>query len=621
MASSMPIAVEQLLESRVQEISRDGQETYVPQLSMTEKLAQLAHKIDFGKTQDEDEELTQDESDKPLFQPSLWPWDSVRNKLRNTLTNLSVLLDVLSVARDKKYISLDAVSQGEAPPKPAVRLLSKRKNFADASKILLLGMKDMAAGLNEQRNKQQNEQQNEQQNKQQSNSNQRDFHMELMKLRQKWRLKRSGNLILGDLSYKSAGSKFWHAGAFEVKKETNTEEGTNNLDVNISSDLLGVSEVQVRIVYRDSPSTSGNHINSPSYTEGVAPWHKELCIAQNNLFCKELYAQLAHESYHSKGLFARVVNNVIETEIFPKTTMSITHVHRTDDFEEGEMAVDKPRGSLEVLDVALHILLRQQHRSSCGHETPRPVTSGFAMRDNRKYRVAGPSCMVLNEVTQYNISQRLLDKLIKIAKHHILTTRIASAIQELSDEIHDPLISCHWSSLSTESSSFASIYIGLENRVERTCLAVKVDVETVHITQHDGVGVTFSADVHELKLMLRNQVQLFMLEVVKKAALRLGWNVRFNTFLGTRSTTAREEHLVGLLLTCPEKEREVLIEISPPSKVKIKVKSPQYGGAYPRILENEPKWSSISRNYNTLNYENTPGRTFLEKLTIILQAS
>ena len=47
-----------------------------------------------------------------------------------------------------------------------------------------------------------------------------------------------------------AGSKFWHAGAFEVKKETNTDEGTNSLDVNISSDLLGVSEVRVRIVNR-----------------------------------------------------------------------------------------------------------------------------------------------------------------------------------------------------------------------------------------------------------------------------------------------------------------------------------------------------------------------------------
>jgi mediator of RNA polymerase II transcription subunit 17 len=48
-------------------------------------------------------------------------------------------------------------------------------------------MQDMAAGLKEQ----------------QGNMNQNDFHSELMKLRQRWRLKRSGNLILGDLSYKS----------------------------------------------------------------------------------------------------------------------------------------------------------------------------------------------------------------------------------------------------------------------------------------------------------------------------------------------------------------------------------------------------------------------------------
>ena len=55
--------------------------------------------------------------------------------------------------------------------------------------------------------------------------------------------------------------------------------------------------------------------------------------------------------------------------------------------------------------------------------------------------------------------------------------------------------------------------------------------------------------------MSRSQVQLFMLEIAKKAGLRLGWNARSNTFLATQSTTEREEHLVGLLLTCPEKER------------------------------------------------------------------
>ena len=67
------------------------------------------------------------------------------------------------------------------------------------------------------------------------------------------------------------------------------------------------------------------------------------------------------------------------------------------------MAVDQPTAKLDVLDFALHILLRQQYRSSCGHETPRPVTSGIAMKDNRKHRVAGPSCMVLHDVTQFNM--------------------------------------------------------------------------------------------------------------------------------------------------------------------------------------------------------------------------
>ncbi len=66
------------------------------------------------------------------------------------------------------------------------------------------------------------------------------------------------------------------------------------------------------------------------------------------------------------------------------------------------MAVDEPPAKLDVLDFALHILLRQQYRSGCGHETPRPVTSGIAMKHNRKHRVAGPSCMILHDVNQFN---------------------------------------------------------------------------------------------------------------------------------------------------------------------------------------------------------------------------
>ena len=68
----------------------------------------------------------------------------------------------------------------------------------------------------------------------------------------------------------------------------------------------------------------------------------------------------------------------------------------------------------------------------------------------------------------------------------------------------------------------------------RSCLAVKVDVETVHVTQQNGVGVTFSADVNELKLLLRNQVSRLV---------SLVWRmVHVGTFLVTGCC------LVGLLV-------------------------------------------------------------------------
>lgn len=62
-------------------------------LSMSESLAKLAQKIDFSKASTEDiikeSGDQQDKNDEDsatkeaaTFQSSLWPWDSVRNKLR-----------------------------------------------------------------------------------------------------------------------------------------------------------------------------------------------------------------------------------------------------------------------------------------------------------------------------------------------------------------------------------------------------------------------------------------------------------------------------------------------------------------------------------------------------------
>lgn len=83
---------------------------------MSENLSRLAQKIDFSKTEDDflgsikkegessSESKADEESKEPGYQSSLWPWDSVRNKLKNALTEVCVLADVLTIAKEKRYM-------------------------------------------------------------------------------------------------------------------------------------------------------------------------------------------------------------------------------------------------------------------------------------------------------------------------------------------------------------------------------------------------------------------------------------------------------------------------------------------------------------------------------------
>lgn len=85
-----------------------------------------------------------------------------------------------------------------------------------------------------------------------------DFHLELLRLRQNWTLKKIGNSILGDLSYKSAGSRFYHTGIFEVTKSEEPVLGSSEtisenqhkpsmIKVTIPTELGGTAYIQVTI--------------------------------------------------------------------------------------------------------------------------------------------------------------------------------------------------------------------------------------------------------------------------------------------------------------------------------------------------------------------------------------
>lgn len=106
-------------------------------LTLSESLAKYAQKIDFSKTSDVDikkeeqnEDSKSDSDSKDAFQSSLWPWDQVRNKLRNALQEVCVLADVLAIAKDKRYLVLDPVQQEPLETKPMVQIYARKKALA-----------------------------------------------------------------------------------------------------------------------------------------------------------------------------------------------------------------------------------------------------------------------------------------------------------------------------------------------------------------------------------------------------------------------------------------------------------------------------------------------------------
>lgn len=156
---------------------------------MSEQMARIAERIDFTKSE---EELAEEEAAGnalTTFQPSLWPWDSVRGKLKNTFTEITVLLDVLTIAKQKKFLVLDPV----APPPEAnfdqrpqfAAIFAKKKALASVAIILRNGADRLVATSDS------------------SRSRTNDFHSQLMLMRHSWRMKKAGNSIVGDLSFRS----------------------------------------------------------------------------------------------------------------------------------------------------------------------------------------------------------------------------------------------------------------------------------------------------------------------------------------------------------------------------------------------------------------------------------
>uniref|UniRef100_A0A2K5E852 Mediator of RNA polymerase II transcription subunit 17 n=1 Tax=Aotus nancymaae TaxID=37293 RepID=A0A2K5E852_AOTNA len=488
------ISIESACEKQVQEVGLDGTETYLQPLSMSQNLARLAQRIDFSQGSGSEEEeaagaegdaqdwagagssADQDDDEGLVkFQPSLWPWDSVRNNLRSALTEMCVLYDVLSIVRDKKFMTLDPVSQDALPPKQnpqTLQLMSKKKSLAGAAQILLKGAERLTKSVTEN----------------QENKLQRDFNSELLRLRQHWKLRKVGDKILGDLSYRSAGSLFPHHGTFEVIKNTDLDldkkipEDYCPLDVQIPSDLEGSAYIKVSIQKQSPDIGDLGTVNLfkrplPKSKPGSPHWQTKLEAAQNVLLCKEIFAQLSREAVQIKSQIPHiVVKNQIISQPFPNLQLSISLCHSSNDKKSQKFATEKqsPEDHLYVLEHNLHLLIREFHKQTLSSiMMPHPASAPFG---HKRMRLSGPQAFDKNEINSLQSSEGLLEKIIKQAKHIFLRSRTAATIDSLASRIEDPQIQAHWSNINDVYESSVKVLITSQG-YEQICKVITLSYQ------------------------------------------------------------------------------------------------------------------------------------------------
>uniref|UniRef100_M3ZAF9 Mediator of RNA polymerase II transcription subunit 17 n=1 Tax=Nomascus leucogenys TaxID=61853 RepID=M3ZAF9_NOMLE len=591
------ISIESACEKQVHEVGLDGTETYLPPLSMSQNLARLAQRIDFSQGSGSEEEEAagtegdaqdwpgagssadqDDEEGVVKFQPSLWPWDSVRNNLRSALTEMCVLYDVLSIVRDKKFMTLDPVSQDALPPKQnpqTLQLISKKKSLAGAAQILLKGAERLTKSVTEN----------------QENKLQRDFNSELLRLRQHWKLRKVGDKILGDLSYRSAGSLFPHHGTFEVIKNTDLDldkkipEDYCPLDVQIPSDLEGSAYIKVSIQKQAPDIGDLGTVNLfkrplPKSKPGSPHWQTKLEAAQNVLLCKEIFAQLSREAVQIKSQIPHiVVKNQIISQPFPSLQLSISLCHSSNDKKSQKFATEKqcPEDHLYVLEHNLHLLIREFHKQTLSSiMMPHPASAPFG---HKRMRLSGPHAFDKNEINSLQSSEGLLEKIIKQAKHIFLRSR---SIQ----------------------------------------LQLNIGVEQIRVVHRDGRVITLSYQEQELQDFLLSQMSQHQVHAVQQLAKVMGWQVlSFSNHVGLGPIESIG-NASAITVASPSGDYAISVRNGPESGSKIMVQFPrnQCKDLPKSDVLQDNKWSHLRGPFKEVQWNKMEGRNFVYKMELLMSA-
>ena len=652
---NVKLSLQALSEYKVQEYSYDGRETILKPLTPSETLTDLANQINFL---DVDEPSAQDDSDV-IQDNAAKSFDGVKRHLQQALTEINVLVDVLSIAQNKptintakeatpenldahRYFMYDVVEKDPDSFKASYQMITKKKALNSAAKILTNSSKRLEAAWSEA-------------------AGQVDFHNELVKVRKHWRLRRVGEKIIGDLSYRTAGSDFGQNGAFEVMKKSDDDDDDDDNDdddrsgdgppvsqlkspikVVVASELRGHASIFVSIIklpdnnqvspgsscsltYFDVVQNSLSGVNDPA-------WHRKLCNAQNVLFCKETFMLLTREAiqYKSRNLVAPfvVIDDVISTLIFPDTKIVVKLMHSKKIKKSKDTKDDQKFFSLKH---ALLQLLQAYHSRRLNVSPPHPVAAVLGLKDSMRKAAtqAWPGRQISNICKEEN--ETFAESLLKMAQHYVVRQQLSEVIDSIAHQFSDPNIQAHWSVVSSMYQS--SVRVTLTNCGYEHCYRSTVQLTAmptkVKAIQRSGTVSQLLTDQNSLYNFLISVICTHQLFVVHTLSRIVGWHVlQFSPHSGVGLS-----HLMlsrgTLLVTSPSGDKNISVTCSIDLKGNlnygVKVQFAKVPACYDTsyklgndVTLEEVKSLDIRSEWLSIDWANCRGKYFLEKMETIL---
>lgn len=525
-----------------------------------------------------------------------------------------VLLDVLNIAKERKYMVLDPVSQEVPEYKQFAAFFARKKALSSAAGLILAGADRLKASCS-------------------SNPINRsaDFHSELMIMRKKWRMKKVGNTILGDLSFKSVGSRFPHSGQFEVTKNeqvafTNpTGPKSCALKVTVPSDLEGVAYIHVSI--QKTGETLASHefsIPLSAVSTFETSWQKKLESAQNVLFCKELFTQLAREAVQVQLPVPTIVmGNQIIANLLPGAQLTIALCHSNDgnskSNDQKPLQATSRKDHKPVLEHSLHQLLREVHYKSLHQPMPHPTTATLGL--SRKHYLAGPMAYEKSILAETTHMETSLEQLIPQAQHVILRHRTLGMIDSLAKEIIDPCIVVHWTCLNSPTKCSIKINItsyGYES-LHRTTIAVHVEANSIKAITRDGKVFHMSYESQELRYLLLSQVSHHQIHAVQTLAKMMGWKLlSFNVNCGIGPVEPMGT-ASSMVLASPNGERIIALRHGSVSGPQVSVSSSLSEQVfYPSTLVKERKWQNVTGSFKEVALDRIKGKNLIGKMEYLM---